>query len=426
MFWLYRLLFLPVLVVLSPYYLRRMRRRGGYGEKFRHRFGGHEVPPRRPGVVRVWLQAVSVGEMLAIGPMLEALHRDGIEVFLTTTTSTGYRMAQDRYRALTLGIGYFPIDWWYFSARAWRHIQPDLVILTEGERWPEHLHQARRRAVPVLGVNARISDHSFRRLRAFPPVARLMFDGVTRLLPSSHQDETRFRTLGVPAGRITFTGNIKLDVAIPKLDGPALEQLRRDLGLPAGFVLLGSSTWPGEEAALLEVLRRAWGLGLAGSLLLVPRHAERREEIDRTLREAGLRSHFRSRGPAPGPVEVAVADTTGELQQLTQLADLVFVGKSLLPQTEGQTPVEAALLGKAILFGPGMGNFRNIARELLARGAAVEVADAAALVAQAPELLRDEGRRTALAAAAAAWHQENSGAIARTLTVVRQELAIIG
>ena len=426
MFWLYRLLFLPILVVLSPYYLRRMRRRGGYGEKFGHRFGRHPAPPRQPGVKRVWLQAVSVGEMLAIGPMLEALHRDGVEVVLTTTTSTGYRMAQDRYRGLTLSIGYFPIDWWYFSARAWRQIQPDLVILTEGERWPEHLHQAQRRAVPVLGVNARISDRSFRRLRAFPPAARLMFGGITRLLPSSRQDETRFLALGVPAERLSFTGNIKLDVAIPRLDGPAREGLRRDLGLPAGFVLLGSSTWPGEEAALIEVLRRARGLGLVGSLLLVPRHAERREEIERLLRDAGLRSHFRSRGPAPDSVEVAVADTTGELRQLTQLADLVFVGKSLLPQTEGQTPVEAAALGKAIVFGPGMGNFRNIARDLLAAGAALEVADAAALAALAPELLRDEARREALATAAAAWHRENSGAIARTLMIVREELAAVG
>jgi 3-deoxy-D-manno-octulosonic-acid transferase len=222
-----------------------------------------------------------------------------------------------------------------------------------------------------------------------------------------------------------FTGNIKLDVTISPLSEPAQAQLRRELGLPVGFVLLGSSTWPGEEAVLVEAWRRARSLGLPGSLLLVPRHAERREEIERFLREAGLRFHFRSRGPAPGEVDVAVADTTGELRQLTQLADLVFVGKSLLPHTEGQTPVEAAALGKPILFGPGMGNFRNIARDLAARGAAREVADAAALVAEAPELLREKAGREALATAAAAWHRENAGAVARTLTVVREELAAL-
>ena len=147
MLWLYRLFFIPALVVLTPLYLWRMRRRGGYQADFAHRFGAHpSLPP--PGVKRVWLQAVSVGEMLAIGPLLEALHRDGVEVYLTTTTSTGYRLANDRYLGLTVGIGYFPLDAWPFSARAWRRIAPDLAILTEGERWPEHLAQARKRGVP--------------------------------------------------------------------------------------------------------------------------------------------------------------------------------------------------------------------------------------------------------------------------------------
>jgi 3-deoxy-D-manno-octulosonic-acid transferase len=425
MFWLYRIFFLPTLVVLAPYYLRRMRRRGGYGEKFRQRFGGHEAPPRKPGVRRIWLQAVSVGEMLAIGPMLEALRRDGVEIFLTTTTSTGYRMATDRYGALTLSIGYFPIDWWLFSARAWRRIQPDLVILTEGERWPEHIHQARLRGVPVVGVNARISERSYRRLRRLPPVAHLMLDGIARLLPCSSEDEQRFRNLGFPADRMRVTGNIKLDVAILPLGEAALAHLRRDLGLPPGLVLLGSSTWPGEEAALLGALIRARTAGLRVSLLLVPRHAERRIEIERQLRDAGLRYHFRSRGAAPGEVDVAVGDTTGELRQLTQLADLVFVGKSLPPHTEGQTPVEAAALGKPILFGPGMGNFATIARDLLARGAALEVADAAALAAEVAVLLGQADRREALAAAAAVWRRENAGAIASTLTVIREELAAL-
>jgi 3-deoxy-D-manno-octulosonic-acid transferase len=422
MLWVYRLLFLPVFLVVAPFYLRRMRRRGGYGEKFSHRFGGHRAPARRPGVRRIWLQAVSVGEMLAIGPMLEALRHDGVEVYLTTTTSTGYRMAAERYRALTLEIGYFPIDWWLFSARAWARINPDVVILTEGERWPEHIHQARRRGVPVLCINARISDRSYRRLRRLPPVARLMLDGITRLLPSSAQDDARFQTLGFPAARIRAVGNIKLDVDIPRLDVAELARLRRELGLPGGLVLLGSSTWPGEETALVEALRHARTGGQEVALLLVPRHAERRPEVEQLLRRTGLRFHFRTDGTAPGEVDVAVADTTGELRQLTQLADLVFVGKSLPPHTEGQTPVEAASLGKPILFGPGMGNFRELAGELVAGGAARRVEGEAALAEAAAELLKDTPRREALAAAALAWRKKNAGAMERTLAVVREEL----
>jgi 3-deoxy-D-manno-octulosonic-acid transferase len=423
MIWLYRLLFLPALALMGPSHLRRMRRRGDYAENFGQRLGQHDWMNRtRGGVKRIWLQAVSVGEVFAVAPLLEALNREGIEVYLTTTTSTGYRVATDRYRGLTSGVAYFPIDWWPFSARAWRRIKPDLVILTEGERWPEHSHQAKRRGVPVLCINARISDRSFFRLRLCPPACWLVFANITRLLPCSEQDELRFRKLGVPASRIQTTGNIKLDVAIPLLSETALAQLRRGLGLPPTLVLLGSSTWRGEEEALVEALRAARAGGLRCTLLLVPRHAERRFEIEQTLRPTGLRYHFRSRGSAPGEVDVAVADTTGELRELTQLADLVFVGKSLPPHTEGQTPVEAATLGKPVIFGPGMGNFRSIARELLELGAACEVADARALAAEAPELLRDAGRREALAAAAATWRRRNAGALGRTLRVIEEEL----
>ena len=410
-----------------PTYLRRALRRGGLRENFGQRFGAHPRLKRTGrGGPRIWLQAVSVGEMLAIAPLIEALHQDGAEIYLTTTTSTGYRIARDRYTKYVVGVGYFPVDWWPFSVRAWRAVCPDLVILTEGERWPEHLQQAQNRGVPVIAVNARLSDRSFRRMKWFGPAARLMVGGVTRLLPGSTQDEARFRELGVSAASMTTTGNLKFDVAIPRLSASELAQLRTELGLPAGLVLLGSSTWPGEEAAMIEALRATRDRGLACSLLLVPRHAERRTEIERLLVKSGLRYHFRSSGPAAGEVDVSVGDTTGELRKLTQLADCVFVGKSLPPHTEGQTPLEAAALGRTLVLGPGMSNFRVIADELKAEGAAVRVSSAGELVIVAEALLRDGNRRQALALAAAAWHARNAGAVGRTLAVVREELARIG
>jgi 3-deoxy-D-manno-octulosonic-acid transferase len=274
----------------------------------------------------------------------------------------------------------------------------------------------------VISINARLSDRSFGRLKAFPPAARLMLRDVTRVLPCSAQDATRFRELGVPAEKIFTTGNIKLDVQIAPLADAERAQLRRELGLPDGFVLLGSSTWPGEEEALLRALQEMRAVGLSCSLLLVPRHAERRAEIERLLLASKLRFHFRSRGPADGEVDVAVGDTTGELRKLTQLADLVFVGKSLPPHTEGQTPVEAAALEKPILFGPGMGNFRLIAANLLAQGAAREVRDAENLAAEVVALRRDDTLRASLAAAAAEWRGANSGALGRTLKVVLEML----
>ncbi len=427
MIWIYRLLFPFFLVATSPYYLLRMRRRGGYARGFGQRFGRGPALPRRPGVRRVWLQAVSVGEMLAVEPILRALKADGTEVVLTTTTSTGHRLALERHAGLVAAVAYFPIDWMPFSARAWERIAPDLAIVTEGERWPEHMHQARARGVPVVCINARISDRSYRRLSAFPWAARFVMDGMTLLLAGSELDAGRFRELGFPDERIRVTGNIKLDVDIPAMDPAERALLRRELGLAEGrLVLLGSSTWPGEEEALVGALGAARESGVAASLLIVPRHAERRDDVERVLKATGLSYHLRSRGPAPGEVDVAVGDTTGELRRMTQLADLVFVGKSLAPHTEGQTPVEAATLGKAILFGPGMANFRSIEGDLLARGAARRVSDAAELAGLAAVLLLDKGERDALAAAAAGWRRDNGGGVARTLSALREELARAG
>jgi 3-deoxy-D-manno-octulosonic-acid transferase len=243
------------------------------------------------------------------------------------------------------------------------------------------------------------------------------------VLAVSDLDAARFRDVGFTAAEVTVIGNIKLDVAIPLLAAEERAQLRRELGLPEGPVLLGSSTWPGEEAVLVAAWKSARASGQVMSLLLVPRHAERRTEIETLLRAEGLTYHFRSRGAAAGPVDVSVADTTGELRRLAQLADIVFVGKSLPPHTEGQTPVEAAALGKPLLFGPGMTNFRVIARDLVAAGAALIVADAAALTTAVSTLLTDPARRGAQSAAARVWQQSNQGAIHRTLAAIREELA---
>jgi len=322
-----------------------------------------------------------------------------------------------------IGLAYFPIDWLPFSSRAWEAVRPDLAILTEGERWPEHLRQAAVRGVPTVCINGRISDRSFRRMKRFPATARLVLGGIGRLLAGSARDGERFVALGYPASRLLVTGNIKLDITLPPLDDEPKRVLRAQLGLaPGSLVLLGSSTWEGEEAALLGALRGAREAGIACSLLLVPRHAERRGDIESLLRATGLSFHLRSTGDAPGEVDVSVADTTGELRTLTQLADVVYVGKSLPPHTEGQTPVEAAALTRPILFGLGMGNFREIARDLVGRGAARPVADAEDLKRAVVELFRDEAKRKALASAASEWRRANAGAVVRTLAIVRAEL----
>ena len=425
MIWLYRILFFPAAMLATPYYVRRMWRRGGYGPHFGQRFGATPpLPSKRPGVRRIWLQAVSVGEILAIGPLLEALRRDAhVEVYLSTTTSTGYQVARDRFAALVIALGYFPLDGWPFSARAWRRVEPDLAILMEGERWPEHLHQAARRGVPVLAINARLSDRSFRRMRRVRALMASLLAGLTRILAVSRVDEERFLELGFSPKKLLTAGNLKLDPVIPPLAPAQREALRRELGLGDGLVLLGSSTWAGEESAMVLALKAARSRGLKVSLLLVPRHAERRDEVAAALARTGLRFHLRSHGTAPREMDIAVGDTTGELRNFTQLADLAFCGKSLPPHEGGQSPVEAAALGKPLLFGPNMSNFREIAGALRADAAARMVLNESELISACVELLGDEAARARMGAAALAWHAQNRGAIDRTLAVIREELA---
>jgi len=419
--WAYRLLFLPLLLAASPYYLWRMIRRGGYAQGFAQRLGLlPRLPGKTPGRKRIWIQAVSVGEVEAIGPLLAELTKGGAaEVVLSTTTSTGLRVARECHAAACLAIVSFPVDFWPCSAAAWRAIQPDLAVLTEGELWPEHLlGQARARGVPAVLVNARLSDRSFARHRATPRVARELIGCLGWIGAGSEEDARRLRELG--AATVEVTGNLKFDVAADAaLPGAERAALRAELGFgdnPEAVVLLGSSTWPGEEAMLAEVLRRLRDGGCDARLLLVPRHAERREEVRAEVARHALPLHQRSvdGARAPAGTLVHLADTTGELRRLTRAADLAFCGKSLPPHDGGQTPVECAAAGVPMAYGPGMTNFRSICAGLEAAGAARRGADAGEVAACLEMLALDAASRRARGEAGAAWHAANRGASART------------
>ena len=427
MIWFYRFLYIPGLVVALPYYLLRMWRRGGYRKDFQHRFGRfRRLPAPAQGKKRVWLQAVSVGEVLAIGPLVEALQRNGdVEIVLTTTTSTGYAEAQKRYQDQVFSTGIFPLDFWLFSRTAWKRIQPDAVILTESELWPEHLHQARRQKVPTFLINARMSDTSFRRYQKVRCLAARLFGKLDHIFAASDLDQQRLIELGADANKVTCTGNIKFDVAIPQaLDLAGKQALRRELGFPENdLVLLGSSTWPGEEALLLEAHKQVLDAGINCSLLLVPRHAERGPEIARRLNEQSLPWHQRSRSHMPDQtVRIHLADTTGELTRLSQAADLAFIGKSLPPNAGGQTPIEAAGLGIPILMGPKMNNFKAVARSLVRNGAALSVEDSDALTKAIIRLLQDPDARAKMSEAGRQWHRSNQGSSARIAESIRVDL----
>ncbi|MDQ8202824.1 glycosyltransferase N-terminal domain-containing protein [Pelagicoccus sp. SDUM812003] len=411
-----------------PGYLLHIRKRGGYRDRFGTRFGkGLKVPPKAPGRKRIWIQAVSLGEMLAIEPLLKRLESEPeIEIYLTVTTSTGYALAKEKYGRQAVGISYFPMDFWLFSHRVWNRIDPDLAICAETELWPEHLQQAKRRGVPFLLINARLSDRSFRRSLQLRWLYGGFMNRISRVFACSDQDRKRFIKLGMDPERVETTGNIKVDVTIePILDEREKSDLKERLGLGSGFLLLGSSTWPGEEAMLLKAFRALRETQPSARLLIVPRHGERRDEIEALLRRdaSDLRTHFKSRGLPQGEVDALIADTHGELRQLTQLADLVFVGKSLPPHTEGQTPVECGILGVPLLFGPGMSNFRSIRAGLLQFGAARQVNDELEALETIVSLSQDAESRRRMGQGGKRWKEQSQGAVDRTVDGIKAWLA---
>jgi 3-deoxy-D-manno-octulosonic-acid transferase len=410
-----------------------MWRRGGYAKDFQHRLGRfRRLAAPAPGKKRIWLQAVSVGEILAIGPLIQALQAEGhIEIVLTTTTSTGYAEARKRYKDQVYSIGVFPLDFWLCSRLAWKRIQPDAIILTESELWPEHLHRAHTNGVPTFLVNARISDTSFKRYQKVPKLAKRLLQKLDYIFTASDLDQERLIQLGANAPQTVSTGSIKFDVSIGvHLNEAAQNALLDELGLSGAvdqsppFILLGSSTWPGEEAALLKIQAHMVAKGIDCRLLLVPRHAERAPEIVRLLNEQPLPWHQRSQSRESGSqVSIQLADTTGELARLTQVADLAFIGKSLPPNIGGQTPIEAAGLGIPILMGPNMTNFKAVAKSLVRSGAAQMIDNTEQLEAHVADLIQDKEARASMAQAGRDWHSNNRGSSQRIADSILKALS---
>ncbi|PWU04463.1 MAG: 3-deoxy-D-manno-octulosonic acid transferase [Verrucomicrobia bacterium] len=436
MIWIYRILYIPFFLISFPYYLKRMLKRGGYGKDFHHRLGLLEkLPKKRNGTKRIWIQAVSLGEVNALRPLIDKLIEKGnIEIVITTTTSTAYKRACDLYSEKVLKVAAFPFDFWLASQRTWKKIEPDIAILMEGELWPEHIHQAMIRKVPIFLINARLSNRSYKRYLKFKFFAKnLVLKKITALLAGSQQDLDRFKTLGVESGKAYCTGNIKFDVKSEfYLSDLKKKEIKKEISFlngedPEPLILMGSSTWSGEEAMLIETFEKLYEKGINCRLLIVPRHPERREEIKHLLKGQKRSWHFRSESKeAPPGTEIYIADTVGELAMLSQIADLAFIGKSLDPNQGGQTPIEAAAIGLPLIYGPNMSNFKQICESLeKATDRMVLCKDSHEVKEKINDLLQNSERRQKLASDLKKWHGQNQGATDKTLTYIESFLAKI-
>ena len=393
---LYNVLFALAYCVVLPSFLLRMKRRGGYRARMGDRFARY--PEEILSALRslsspIWIHAVSVGEVQVAGQLMRALRAVDPELrfVFSTTSSTGWRTAEREVTDRDVLI-YNQLDFPPLVRRAYDRIRPRAIILTETEIWPNFIRTAKRRGIPLFLANARISDRSAPRYRMLRWFFGEVFRCFTKIYVQSDLDAARLEAAGADRSAMEVTGSFKFDVA---KRNPAKEQeLRAWIG--EGRILLGGSTWPGEDEALL---RLSGELPSDVKLVIAPRHFEKADAVEANILKAGCRCIRRSRGQtATGetPRAVYLADTTGELMGLFGIASVAFVGKSLCAHGS-QNMIEPCLCGVPTVVGPYTENFRPVMSDLLAADAILQVKDEAGLRQALLSNLSAEGQSAARA-----------------------------
>jgi 3-deoxy-D-manno-octulosonic-acid transferase len=413
-------------LVLTRLWLRG-RKEPGYRQHWGERLGFYgsrsaEAP------FTIWVHAVSVGETRAAEPLVDALLAEypACRIVLTHMTPTGRATGKQLFakHGERLVQSYLPYDTGSMVARFIKHFEPRVCILMETEVWPNLIAVANARKVPVVLANARLSERSLRKAQR---LGKLMLDaakGISLVAAQTEADAARVRSLGVP--RVEVTGSIKFDVVVPEAALAKGAALRRaiDSGGPRP-VLLCASTREGEEDLILQAFLDARAALPANVLLLiVPRHPQRFDEVEKMIATRGLSVARRSTlalesGDAvlAADVQVLLGDSMGEMFAYYAACDCAFVGGSLMP-LGGQNLIEPAALGKPVLIGEHTFNFALVTEDALAAGGAVRVPDAAGLMAQAARLLNDNQARAGMGQNAQSFANQHRGATRRTLALL--------
>ncbi len=433
MYLLYSLLGTLALLALSPYFLVQSLRHGKYFHNLRQRLGRvpdelRQAAEGRPG--GIWLHAVSVGEVLAAAPLAARLKESlpGTPLWISTTTDTGQMMARERIGAAD-GVFYFPIDYGWVIRRYLRALRPAAVVIAETEIWPNLLHQSRRAEIPVIFVNARISDRSFRQYR----LTNRFFNGfiatalrdATVLLAQSEEDARRLVELGADESQVEIAGNLKFDLEPPPV-GPLSAWLKEQLHQQERWpVVVAGSVAADEEGAVLaayDLVQRQWRHAL---LILAPRKPARFDAAAEIVAldgwKAVRRSNLKFTEPLADDADVLLLDTIGELAGLYGLADAVFVGGSLVP-VGGHNLLEPAFFSRAPVFGPHMDSFREMAAQFLSARAGIQVRSGEQLGSVWVQLIRENELRERLGNTARQLIERHRGATERTLAEIARLL----
>jgi 3-deoxy-D-manno-octulosonic-acid transferase len=397
---------LIVLVVLAkPKYRKRIPERLGW--RWRRLIG-----PSTQGKKTIWIHALSVGEVTSAMPLVRGLRADPtLRLIFSVTTQSGAQLAQKTIAPHVDGIVPFPIDFLPVVRHFITAIQPDLFLLVETDFWPNLLLELVRKKIPAILVNGRISQKSMDSYHRFGFFFKPLFDSFAALCMQTAVDKERMISLGIPESKVITLGNLKFDTSI--LSG---------ISIPAGIQLSGirivaGSTHRGEEEILFKAYTKLKGRWQNLSLIIAPRDISRGGEIKRLADSIGLIASCRSQGHRKPLPEIHILDTIGELVAFYQSCDIAFVGGSLVAQG-GHNPIEPAVIGVPVLFGPHMEDFAEIAEELIAAGGAIRIHDADSFCEALEHLLSDPSFRIAMGTAAAVYIKKRQGVISRHLELI--------
>ncbi|MCY2958527.1 MAG: 3-deoxy-D-manno-octulosonic acid transferase [Planctomycetota bacterium] len=420
---LYDLAWVLAIVLPSPWWLVRAATSSRFRATAGARLGGGLPRARRPGERgRILVHGVSVGEVKAAQALVRELRaaRPDLDVVVSTVTTTGFDVARKLYPDAT--VVRFPFDLSFVVRRFLRRVGPDCVVLVELEVWPSFLREANRAGIPIAVVNGRITERSYRRYLGFKNLLP-QFARISLYCAQDAEYAQRFVGLGAEPARVLITGNVKADALRTGARDPSEEILRRVAARAEQIVLVAGSTHAPEEAALVRAWRESFP---AARLVLVPRHPERSGGLARELGHIGPEPQFLTRlraGESVDPARPLVVDTIGELEQIYAASDLVFVGGSLIPHG-GQNMLEPAAQGRAVVYGPHVGNFLQEAGLLERAGAAVRLAGEADLGPELRALIDDPGRRRSMGAAGRAVVEAQKGATALTLRALVERVLL--
>jgi 3-deoxy-D-manno-octulosonic-acid transferase len=364
----------------------------------------------RPRGPLAWLHGASVGEGLALLPLVDQLIERGFHVLVTTGTVTSADVLAARLPPRACHQ-FVPLDCPSFINRFLAHWQPDLTLIAESEIWPVMINQLHARHIPLVLVNGRMSPRSYARWQKCPQTIAALLSKFDLCLAQTEDDATRLIGLGAP--RVQVAGNLKYDVPAPPVDSTKLAQLSAIIGSRPLWV--AASTHNGEEELIVQIHKRVAQVTEGLLTIIVPRHPQRGPEIAALAQKYGIAARLRSHGAIPDQnSKIYIADTIGELGLFYRLSGVVFVGKSLMAEG-GQNPIEPAKLGCAILHGPHVNNFAEVYRELDASRGAAQVGDGDTLARALVMLLSDAGLLRKMARASSDAVEQLSGA---TLTIM--------